>query len=209
MPLDMVPILDPNIVYIVLLFGLWSGVTAAYQPGTHVAEGSSVLFTVGAVLMLTVLPTNWPAVLLLIVGVGAFLVVPFIQPRYAKYVFLGLVAQAVGSLFMFHGMGVSLPIIAITIALSLAYQQFVLMPAMANHRKLTFPDADEQLIGARGRVVSRIDPVGTVQAGGELWTAHSDVPLESGDEVIVLEREGLVVTVEAFKHKNEEQREST
>ncbi len=200
--------IDPNVVYLVLLFGLWSGVTAAYQPGTHIAEGSSLLFTIGAVLLLTSLPTNWLAVLVLIIGVGAFLTVPFINPRYVRFVYLGLALQAVGSLFMFNGLSLSLPIIAITIGLSLAYQQFVLLPVLENSHKHTYLDNEERLIGSRGRVVRRIDPIGTVQAAGELWTARSDVPLESGDEVVVLERDGLVLVVEGIKHKNEEQRQS-
>ncbi len=204
----MFQVIDPNVVYLVLLFGLWSGVTAAYQPGTHIAEGSSMLFTIGAVLLLTMLPTNWPAVLLLIVGVGAFLVVPFIDPRYTRYIYLGLVLQAVGSLFLFNGPGVALPIIAITIALSVAYQHFVLLPVLSKKNLPAFPDNDERLIGSRGRVVRRLDPLGTVQAAGELWSARSPVPLESGDEVIVIERDGLVLTVEGIKHKNDEHRQS-
>jgi membrane-bound serine protease (ClpP class) len=196
--------IDPNVVYLVLLFGLWSGVTAAYQPGTHIAEGSSLLFTIGAVLALTTLPTNWAAVLVLIVGVGAFLVVPFIDPRYVRFVYLGLVLQAIGSFFLFNGLSVALPIIAITIGLSLVYQQFVLLPVLSKKNLPVYPDNDERLIGARGRVVRRIDPLGTVQAAGEMWSARSDVPLESGDEVIVLERDGLTLIVEGVKHKNEE-----
>jgi membrane-bound ClpP family serine protease len=201
--------LDPNVVYLVLLFGLWSGVTAAYQPGTHIAEGSSLLFTIGAVLALTTLPTNWWAVLVLIVGVGAFLVVPFINPRHVRFVYLGLVLQAIGSLFLFNGLSIALPIIVITIGLSLVYQQFILLPVLSKKNLPAYPDNDERLIGARGRVVRRIDPLGTVQAAGEMWSARSDLPLESGDEVIVLERDGLTLTVEGIKHKNEEQRQTT
>ncbi|WP_348240644.1 NfeD family protein, partial [Salmonella enterica] len=64
-------------------------------------------------------------------------------------------------------------------------------------------DEDDLLIGATGRVVSPLNPVGTVQAAGDLWTARSDRPLESGDEVIVLRRDGLMLIVEGIKHKRE------
>jgi membrane protein implicated in regulation of membrane protease activity len=62
-------------------------------------------------------------------------------------------------------------------------------------------DEDAHLIGARGRVLKTLDPVGTVQAGGEIWTATSNKTLQPGTEVLVVEREGLQLYVEAVKPK--------
>jgi len=196
-------LLDPNIVYLLLLFGLWSAVTAAYIPGTGLVEVLSGAASLGAIVLMMSMPTNWLAVLVLVIGVGGFLVMPFINQRFALLATGGLVLQAMGSLFLFNGLMVSPVLIAGTIAVALLYHRYVLMALRNNYAKLPQIDDDASFIGAVGRVVGRIDPVGTVQAGGELWTARSDRPLEAGEEVVVIDREGLVVTVEGIKRKRE------
>jgi membrane protein implicated in regulation of membrane protease activity len=40
-----------------------------------------------------------------------------------------------------------------------------------------------------------------VNVRGELWTANSDQPLHSGEEVVVVERDGLSIFVEGVKQK--------
>jgi membrane-bound serine protease (ClpP class) len=194
---------DPNIVYLLLLFGLWSAVTAAYIPGTGLVEVVSAAASLGAVVLMMSMPTNWLAVLVLVVGVGGFLVMPFINQRWAVLASGGLLLQALGSLFLFNGTMVSPVLVAGTIAVALLYHRFVLTALRNNHARLPEIDNDASFIGTVGRVVSRIDPVGTVQAGGELWTARSERPLEAGEEVVVIDRDGLVVTVEGVKHKRE------
>ena len=201
-------LLDPNIVYLLLLFGLWSAVTAAYIPGTGLVEVLSGVASLAAIVLMMSMPTNWLAVLLLVVGVGGFLVMPFINQRFALLATGGLVLQALGSLLLFNGEMVSPVLIAGTIAVALLYHRFALMALRHNYERLPQIDDNVSFIGAAGRVVSRIDPVGTVQAGGELWTARSDRPLEAGEEVIVIDRDGLVVTVEGLKRKREEQNEA-
>jgi membrane-bound ClpP family serine protease len=40
-----------------------------------------------------------------------------------------------------------------------------------------------------------------VQVRSEQWTARSDRPLQPGEEIVVLERDGLQLYVEGVKHK--------
>lgn len=195
---------DPDLMYLILLLGLWSGVTAAYVPGTGIAELFSAAVSLGAIVLLTALPTNWLAVLLLVVGVSGFLIMPFIHRRFELLAVGGLLLQALGSLFLFNGMSVSVPLIAATIAISLLYHRFVLLPTLNRRLPDAMADEDDLLLGSTGRVVRPLDPVGTVQAGGELWTARADHPLESGEEVVVLRRDGLMLIVEGIKHKREQ-----
>jgi membrane-bound serine protease (ClpP class) len=201
MPVDFA--VDPNIVYLILLFGLWSGVTAAYIPGTGVVELISAGASLAAIVILASMPTNWLALLILVVGVAGFLVMPFVNRRFALLAVGGLLLQAVGSFFLFEGISVSLPLIAATIALSLLYHRFVLLPILERHQTLPAWSDDDALIGARGRVMTALNPSGTVQAGGELWSARSNEPLDSGDEVEVVRREGLVLVVEPLKRKRD------
>src|SRR5262245_12339080 len=51
----------------------------------------------------------------------------------------------------------------------------------------------ETLIGATGRVVTPCRPLGQVRLQGELWRAHCDEGADEGDEVRVLELDGLTL----------------
>ncbi len=54
----------------------------------------------------------------------------------------------------------------------------------------------ETLIGALGVATSALRPEGMVRVQGELWSARSDYGVDPGEEVRVVERDGLVLTVE-------------
>jgi membrane-bound ClpP family serine protease len=201
-------VLDPNIVYFALVFGLWVAVTAAYIPGTGVVEGLALLILGVALVVLFNMPTNWAGALLLMIGVLTFLLVPFLNERWARLAEGGLILQVIGALTLFNGLHVSWLLIAVTIALSLAYHRFALLPILTRSRhSAVVIDDDGQLVGAYGRVVRPTEPFGssfkcTVSIRGEQWTAFSEHPLETGDEVLVIARDGLQLTVEGLKHKH-------
>lgn len=196
-------LVDPNIVYIIVWLALWVGVTAFYLPGTGILEGLAVVGIAGAILLLTTLPTNWVALLILIVGMVSFLVMPFINVRLAPIAVIGLVLQAIGGLMLFTDTLVSPLVIGATVAVSLAYHYFVLLPILAKLKAQAVKpvDREDQMIGMRGRVVKPLRPVGTVQANGELWSATSTEDLEAGTPVIIVDRDGLQLIVEPLKDK--------
>lgn len=195
------PNVDPNIIYLTLVFGLWIGVSATYVPGTGIKEFLAVAALIISIFMLSSMPTNWVAVLLIVFGVLSFIVMPFLKRQLLLLSIGGLILQGIGAWFMFDGLQVSPLLIALTIGLSLAYHRYVLMPVFERVRQQPILNEDDLLIGARGRVTSAINPTGTVNVRGETWTATSDRPLKPGDDVIVLERDGLQVIVEGIKHK--------
>jgi membrane-bound serine protease (ClpP class) len=192
---------DPNIVYLIMLFGLWLSVTAAYVPGTGVLEAVAMGALIVAVLFLTVMPTNWVAALLIILGVMGFLVMPFLKKRLAPLAIGGLILQAIGSVFLFRDQAVSPLLIVFTIGGSLAYYLFVLTPILKTQPQKAAVSEDDLLIGAYGRVVRPLEPNGTVYVRGETWQASSDRPLPAGEAVVIVEREGLQLFVEPAKLK--------
>lgn len=196
-----IPQIDPNLVYLALVFGLWVGVTAIYVPGTGVLEVLATLVVIGCVVLLTALPVSWLAALAMVAGILGFIVIPFIKQRHTVIALAALALHALGALFMFSDPAISPLLISTTVIVSLLYYQYALIPILTRMREQKLVSQDETLIGARGRVVKALDPTGTVNVHGELWTATSDRPLQPGDEVIVVEREGLWVTVEGVKHK--------
>jgi membrane protein implicated in regulation of membrane protease activity len=54
----------------------------------------------------------------------------------------------------------------------------------------------ETLIGAHGVVASACRPDGLVRVQGELWSARSELGADPGDDVRVVARDGLVLSVE-------------
>ena len=199
--------IDPNIVYMVLVLGLWLTVTAAYIPGTGLIEALALAALGGAVLILANMPTNWAGVLIMVIGGISFLLVPFLNQRWARVAEVGLVLQVIGAAMLFHGLQVSWLLIAVTVVISVAYHRLVLLPVLERSRQqLAIIDYSNPLIGVAGKVVKASEKsgnthIGTVQAGGEQWTAISDYPLRPGEEVVVLERDGLKLYVEGVKHK--------
>ncbi len=193
--------LDPNIVYLVLLAGLWLSVTAAHMPGTGYVE---VLAGVGIVVGLVALinmPTNWWALVVLVFGVLTFLLLPLLNRRFSPLAIGGLALQVVGSLFLFSVTPVALPVIVVTVGASLIYYRFALLRILEYHKAAPAMLDDQPLVGTEGYVQRALDPVGTVYVRGETWTARSDEPLTAGTEIAVVDQEGLTLFVEAIKHK--------
>jgi membrane-bound ClpP family serine protease len=196
-------LLDPNLLYITLLAGLWVGVTAAYIPGTWIPETISFLLVAGSIVLLTLLPTNWIALLALIIGVSTFLVLPFAGKKYRQYAEVGLIGQAIGSYFLFsEGLSISPILIAITLILAVAYNRLVLAPILKRQGDFKEYDESAQVLGVRGRVVKDLDPVGTVYVNKELWRARSDEYLPKDSKIIVTGLDGLELYVEKAKHED-------
>lgn len=196
---------DPNIIYLVLVLGLWASVTAVYVTGTGIMEILAVGGLLLSVAALTQMSTNWLALLLLVVGVSVFIIVPFIRRELAQYALLGLILQTVGGLLLFSsGPGVSPFVIALTVVVSYGYYQYVLLPVLRNALDKPVEDKDTLIIGKTGRVVKALNPIGTVNVESELWTAEAlDGHIASGERVVVVQRNGLQLMVESTKRKRE------
>lgn len=201
MPIDFT-LLDPNLMYLALLVGLWIGVTALYIPGTWLPEITSIVLVAGSLIILSSMATAWWAVALMVLGISAFLLLPFFGEKYGRFAEFGLVAQAIGGLFLFQEQSVSPLLIAFTVIVGVLYNRLVLIPTMKNQRRFNEYDESNQVIGIRGRVIKELDPVGTVYVNKELWRARSSENLTKDTPIMVVGQNGLELTVE--KAKNED-----
>jgi membrane-bound ClpP family serine protease len=188
---------DPNVIYLVLLSGLWLGATATYIPGTGLAELASLGLIGVAIVWMLAASVQWLALAALIVGVAFFLVTPLLLPQYSRYAIAGLGLQALGALFLFPNGVVSPILIGVTLLASFAYWRMILAPIMRNQAELRDRDQSNPLLGAEGRVTKALDPVGTVIVNGESWTARSSRPIPVDSIVEVTEQLGLELRVRA------------
>ncbi|RMG76588.1 MAG: hypothetical protein D6711_03550 [Chloroflexi bacterium] len=199
--------IDVNLIYLGLVISLWIAVTAAYVPGTGILEGIALVGLFAAIAILIQMSISWFAVLLIAVGISAFIVMPFINVRYAPIAIIGLILQGFGGFFLFPGTQeiarVSPLILGITIILPWGYHQFILMPMLKNMKTRPVEDKDRNLIGMIGRVTKTIDPIGTVYVNSEHWSAtnEDDIVIPEGEKVVVVGRQELKLIVEPYKRK--------
>ncbi len=187
-----------NLVYLVLVAGIWLATLALLQPGTGALEVAAVVSFVLVGLSTLVLPLNVWAVLVLVIGAIVF-VISLRRDRPDVWLVAAAIIVIAGSIFLFWspsgGIAVN-PILATIIStLTLGYYWIAIRSIMASQAQRPTIDAT-QLLGKRAEVRTAIDPMGSVYIDGELWTARSDVPIDAGSTVTVRDVDGLVLRVE-------------
>lgn len=192
-------LLDPNMIYLLLMAGLWISATGTYIPGTGFAEIAGAGLILGTVYLMSLLAANWLAVIALVAGASLFFLLPLLKSEWENVAIAGLALQAVASFFLFAEASVSPLLIALGGLLAYAYHRTILRAVLKQQNQLSSTQKDEFLVGARGRVMAPIQERGTVQVKGELWTARSRTRLEKGAEIVVTRQEGLELHVEKAK----------
>lgn len=192
-------LISHNIVYLLLMAGLWLSATGTYIPGTGVVEVAGAGLILLTLYLLTLLSTSWIALIFLVIGALVFFIVPLLKPEWIRIAEGGLLIQAVASFALFTDATVSPVLVVGGVLLAWVYHHTILRAILKQHRQLSSTQKDEFLVGTRGRVVAPIEDKGTVQVKGELWTARSISRLASGTEVIVTEQNGLELKVEKAK----------
>jgi membrane-bound serine protease (ClpP class) len=197
----MAVISDPNIALILLMIGIYGILFEFWSPGA-VAPGviGGVCLIVGLT-ALSVLPVNYSGLALLMFGI-ALMAAEALSPGFGIMGMGGLVAFALGALFLFDPaqsdipVAVSWQVVAGAAVLSAAFFAGILgFAAKARHRPVR--TGVEQMIGSIGVVMDWADDNGRVHVNGEMWEARSSRSLSRGQKVRVVGLAGLMLTVEA------------
>src|SRR3990170_161800 len=191
------PIL-PNILYVLFVVGLWTLALAAVSPGTGVLEAVAIFGLGAAAVGTAFVPMNEWALIPLVLGV-AFFVASLLRRRSWLWLLLAAGAASLGSAFLFQteaGRPAVDPLLAVlTSALTVGFFWLALGKAIAAQRERPhFEPLD--VVGRIGEARTPIDPLGSVYVAGELWTARAEASIAVGVRVRVVERDGLVLTVE-------------
>ena len=192
----------PNLLYILLVAGVWTSTLAVISPGTGVYELLALVTLGGTGVGLFFVPFNAWALLPLALGLVAF-IAGLWQRKWerAAIVFAG-VLFSLGSVLLFEndaGNPAVNPLLAIVMTLStLGFYWFAITRVIAaQHIQSTLDPS--LVLNQIGDVRTPLDPVGTVYVGGEMWSAWADELISVGSEIRVKEREGLVLKVERFE----------
>lgn len=183
---------NPNVVYVLLIIGLWAAAAAFYIPGSGVLEVAAVVCLVLAIAGLTQLPVNIVGIILIVVA-GLLFVVD-LKVRSVALAVGAAVSLVLGSVFLFppvEGTPRVSPWLIGGVTLALVGFSGVALSAAVRAQRLHVKVAAESIVGQRGVVTRPIDPIGTVQMQGELWTAVADEFIGAGEQVEVVALEGL------------------
>jgi membrane-bound serine protease (ClpP class) len=204
-------LLEPNILYLVLIVGAWVGVLALLIPGTGIIE----VLVAGSLLVglfgLVSVGASWLGLLLIFVAFGLYAAALYRQFKSAQepekagalpvspwhMILIGYAVQALAGLIIAIGLPDLSWFLVVMLALaSLAIYRWMLLPTVSALRPP--PQAGvEALIGARAEVrsVGASGRPDMVYLNGELWQAAADSPAAVGEMVEVMARDGMTLHV--------------
>jgi membrane-bound serine protease (ClpP class) len=193
-------LVDPNVAYVLLIFGFMVAVLALLAPGTGIIELVALAILGLAGYGIANLNLNWWAPLIMLFGLIPF-AFSFRRPAKTRVILLALASLAffVGSAFLFRGQGwqpaVSpiLVLLVTPIAVGLTW----LIAAKSLQAAQAQPSFNlDQIVGMTGHANNDIREQGSVHVNGEDWSATSRKYIPAGSSVRVLSRSGLVLEVE-------------
>jgi len=187
-----------SLLYLFLVAGIWLAALAVVNPGTGVLEILALVALGGAGLGTMLVPLNAWALIVLVLG-GVLFVASLRLPRPEIWLAFSALALSVGSVFLFQpeGGGAAVhPLLALSVSLlTLGYFWWAIRSAITAQRATPTIDLNK-VIGEVAEVRTELNPVGSVYALGELWTARSEGRVKVGKKVKVIDREGLMLLVE-------------
>lgn len=192
------PYVLANLLYLMIVAGIWLAALALVTPGTGVFELLAVAALAGGGAGLLLLPANGWAFGALIVGALMF-GVALAGRRPTVWLLGSALALSAGSVFLFRvepGGGPAVhPLLAgLATVGTLGFFWLVIRKAAEAQRigPVFNPNA---VLGQLGEARTTLDPTGAVYVGGELWSARSAAPVAPGDRVRVTKVDGLILEV--------------
>lgn len=191
-------LLDPNVAYLLVLGGVFLTLMAIATPGTGFFEiGAFFCLALAGYAIYNLSFNLWA---LIVIGLS---IVPFVyavqKPKREWMLALSIMLLVVGSVFMFArdgGLPAVNPLVAVTAsALTAGFLWIAARKTMEAAFSRPAHDLDA-LIGQVGEAQTDIHEEGSVQVGGELWSARSETSIKEGDKVRVVRRDGFVIVVE-------------
>jgi membrane-bound serine protease (ClpP class) len=193
-------LINPNVAYVLLIFGFLTMILALFSPGTGILELVALFALVVAGYGIANMPINWWALAILALGFIPFLMSLMRRDRSRLFLLLGsAIAFLIGSAFLFRGENwqpavnplLVLLLSPITIGITWLLANKMLEAVSAR------PSFDlDRLVGMMGLASSDIRGQGTVYVNGEEWTAISQSFIPAGSAVRIVRRNGLTLEVE-------------
>jgi membrane-bound serine protease (ClpP class) len=189
---------NPNISFLLLVLGLWCVVLAVSLPGTGLPEVTGVISLVLAALGLFQLPFDLVGFGLIGLALVLF-ILEFQVNAHGALLLGGALALGLGALALYSGADRSAGTLSwVTLVaaplLSTLFFGWVIRQGLAAQRAPALQDLG-RLIGQVGVARTEVAREGSVYVAGELWSATAEHLIPAQTDVVVLERQGLVLKV--------------
>jgi membrane-bound serine protease (ClpP class) len=193
----------PDVAYLLLLIGMFGIIFELYNPGIGLAGIIGGVCLLLGFYALSVLPTNWAGVLLIVLAVS-FLLVDLHTAGLGVWTAGGVIGLVAGGLLLISGSSLDVSIGAIVAAVVGTLIFFISVMTAALRVRLRRPiTGSESIIGSVAEAKTDIAPEGTVVTKGMLWRARTmETGIAAGEKVQVKATEGLVLLVEPL-HEHE------
>lgn len=193
----------PDLAYLLLIIGMFGIIFELYNPGIGLGGILGGVALLLGFYSLSVLPTNWAGVLLIVLGV-VFLLVDLHTAGLGIWTAGGIAGLVAGGLLLFSGASLRVGAGAIVAAVVGTLIFFISVMTAALRVRLRRPiTGEEGIIGSVAEAKTDIAPEGTVVSKGMLWRARTmETGIAAGEKVQVKATEGLVLLVEPL-HEHE------
>jgi membrane-bound serine protease (ClpP class) len=193
---------NPNVVFLLLTIGVQSILIELSSPGGWVAGFIGVVSLALATYGLGILPVNWFGLIFLMTAFVLFLL-DIKAPTHGALTAAGIASLIVGALVLFNTPNVpsvqrvSVPLVVGTSLVTGGIFFAILLFAVRAQQK-PIRTGQESMVGKIGTVRIDLAPSGSVQLGGELWSAELTDREDSaaeGTRVEVLRVDGVKLYV--------------
>jgi membrane-bound serine protease (ClpP class) len=184
-------IANPSTAYLLFLLGIALLYFEFQAPGGFIAGGLGACLLVLAAISFQVLPVDWGALTLIIIGI-ILLILEIYITSYGLLAIAGVGSFLAGSLFLFHGesgfISIDYPVLVSTL-LGVGTAIGIIVWYLLKERK-NQPKQDNFFLplGSKGTVLTYNDAGDSlyqIKVRGEIWRGHSPSPLSIGDEIMV------------------------
>jgi membrane-bound serine protease (ClpP class) len=178
---------DPNIAYILMLIGIYGLFFELYKPGSVLPGVIGGICLILALYSFQTLPVNYAGVMLILFAIILFL----LEIKIASYGILsigGIISLVIGSLMLIETdipfLQISWKVIVGAVITTTLFFLFAIgLGVKALRRKPT--TGREGLVGEEGIALTDIDPAGSVEVHGEIWTAAAGERIGKGQRIVV------------------------
>ncbi|HTN30224.1 MAG TPA: nodulation protein NfeD [Pseudomonas sp.] len=194
-------ITNPSVALILMMIGIYGLIFEFSNPGSGIGGVMGGICLILGLYALQLLPVNYAGVALILLGLACMAAEAFL-PSFGVLGFGGIAAFVFGALILIDtevpGFGIPLSVILVTAAASAALMLAILgMALRARGQRQVAGDAG--LVGSLARIEALQGDArqGWVTLQGERWQVRGVEPLQVGQRVQVLARDGLTLRVSA------------
>ncbi len=193
---------DPNIVFLLITIGVQAIIIEISSPGGWVAGFIGVVCLGLGAYGIGVLPVNWFGLLFIVVSFVLF-ILDIKAPTHGALTAAGIGSLIVGALVLFNTpvtpsfQHVSVPLVVVVSLISGGIF-FAIMMVAVRAQQTPVVTGEESMSGRVGIARTSLNPKGSVQLGGELWSAvleEGASKLPPGTRVEVIRVDGLRLIV--------------